>query len=39
MNDFVNDYNRTILVGPVQFRCQGGPCVYEYNGPGSEQPE
>lgn len=28
MNDFINDYNRTIRVGPVQFRCQDGPCVY-----------
>ena len=36
MNDFVNDYNRTILVGPTQFRCQDGPCVYEYTGPEAE---
>jgi hypothetical protein len=33
MNDFVNDYNRTITIGPTQFRCQGGPCVYEYTAP------
>ena len=32
MNDFINDYNRTILTGPVQFNCQGAaPCVYEFN--------
>ena len=36
MNDFVNDYNRTILVGPSQFRCQDGPCVYEYTEPETE---
>lgn len=35
MNDFVNDYNRTIMSGPVQFRCKGGPCLYEYTGPGA----
>ena len=37
MNDFINDYNRTILSGPVQFNCQGvGPCVYEFNEPDAE---
>lgn len=37
MNDFINDYNRTILSGPVQFNCQGAaPCVYEFNDPDAE---
>lgn len=36
MNAFINDYNRTILSGPVQFNCQDDPCVYEYTGPGAE---
>jgi hypothetical protein len=37
MNDFINDYNRTILSGPVQFNCQGvAPCVYEFNEPDAE---
>lgn len=37
MNDFINDYNRTILTGPVQFNCQGvDPCVYEFNDPDIE---
>lgn len=37
MNNFINDYNRTILSGPVQFNCQGAaPCVYEFNDPDAE---
>ncbi len=37
MNDFINDYNRTILSGPVQFNCQGiAPCVYEFNDPDAK---
>jgi hypothetical protein len=36
MNGFINDYNRTINSGPVQFRCKDGPCLYEYTGPGAE---
>lgn len=36
MNSFINDYNRTIMSGPVQFRCKGGPCIYEYTGPEAE---
>jgi hypothetical protein len=36
MNNFVNDYNRTIMAGPTQFRCQGGPCEYEFTGIGAE---
>jgi len=36
MNDFINDYNRTIMSGPFQYRCQGGTCVYEYTGPEAE---
>lgn len=38
MNNFVNDYNRTIRVGPVQFRCKERPCVYKYTGPEQDQP-
>ncbi len=36
MNSFINDYNRTINSGPVQFRCKDGPCLYEYTGPEAE---
>lgn len=36
MNDFINDYNRTIMAGPTQFSCQDGPCVYEFTGPEAE---
>ncbi len=37
MNNFINDYNRTILSGPVQFKCQGpAPCVYEFTDPDEE---
>ncbi len=36
MNNFVNDYNRTIMAGPTQFQCQGGPCDYEFTGIGEK---
>jgi len=36
MNSFINDYNRTINSGPLQFRCKDGPCLYEYTGPEAE---